>query len=193
MMPTRRRRALRLPLIVALLGLAGCASTPPVTTESAPGESVATRATFGWDESGISWPDDPRPGADAELVRLVHDAVGAELVHRGYREAADGAELAVSFHATVRDLPDYDFCVMRSRVIASDPGREVEVCRVYGPGRPARTYRKGTLIVFVVDRAHGVLLWQGVAEGQAQSLAEARVRLRGAVARMFRDFPARAP
>jgi hypothetical protein len=185
------RRASAAALVAAGL-LAGCTGGPPVTTESAPGESVATRATFGWDESGISWPEPAPAAVDAELGALVKDAVREQLVRRGYVENATAPEFVVSFHATVRAMREEDFCTMRNRVLLSDPGREIEVCRVQA-GRLGRTYRQGTLIVFVVDRSRGVLLWQGVAEDAARSVADARGVVRQAVERMFRDFPARAP
>lgn len=183
------RRALA-SLLTAVM-LAGCAAEPAVRTEAAPGQSVATRATFAWAESAISWPDRKPAAVDAELQALVRDAVVAQLVERGYAENAGTPEFVVSFHVTVRDLPEHEFCTLRTRVLPDDPGREVEVCRVPGT-RTSRVYREGTLIVFVVDRASGVLLWQGVAEDTARSVAEARDVIRGAVERMFSDFPARA-
>jgi hypothetical protein len=179
-------------LLLAATVLAACvAAPPPVRVEAAPGESVATRATFAWDESGISWPEPTPPAVDAELRALVRSAVVEELTKRGYAERADGAQFVVSFHATVRDLEEREFCMMRNRVLASDPTAEVNVCRETA-SRLDRTYRKGTLVVFVVDRTRGVLLWQGVAEDSARSVAEARTRIRSAVQRMFADFPERA-
>lgn len=183
----------RIATLVAVLTLAACASTPPVRTESAPADSVATRRTFAWDESRISWPEPAPVAIDAELRGVVRDAVGEQLVKRGYVERASQPDFVVSFHATVRDLPANEFCMIRNRVIGTDPSALVEVCRILPGARIERDLRKGTLIVFVVDRAHGALLWQGVAEDTASTVREARERIRGVVAKMFAEFPERSP
>jgi hypothetical protein len=191
--------ALAAPVAAAALAIAtalgGCA-TPrpaPVTVETAPDRSVATAATFAWAESGISWPERPSAAVDAELRALVRDAVVAELARRGYAEAPLAtADFVVSFHATVRETSDHELCFVRNRVLESDPTREVEVCRGGPATRIDRTYREGTLVVFVVDRRDGVLLWQGVADDSARTVAQARARLRGAVERLFAEFPERA-
>jgi uncharacterized protein YceK len=187
--PRAPRAALAAAIVAA--ALSGCASTPTVATEAAPGESVATRSTFAWDESGISWPEPAPTAVDAELRALVVDSVREQLVRRGYVENAAAPEFVVSVHATVREIGEQEVCTMRNRVLLSDPGREFEVCRVHSSDA-GRTYRQGTLIVFVVDRSRGVLLWQGVAEDAARTVADARGVVRQAVERMFRDFPERA-
>jgi hypothetical protein len=189
--PFRRASGAGLAALLFAGAVAGCAGAPTVAMESAPGESVATRATFAWDESGISWPEPAPVAVDAELSALVKGAVREQLLRRGYVESAATPDFVVSFHATVRELRDGDICTMRNHVLASEPGREVEVCRVQA-GRLGRTYRQGTLIVFVVDRSRGLLLWQGVAEDAARSVADARGVVRAAVERMFSDFPERA-
>lgn len=179
----------------ACLLLAGCATpAPTVSTESAPGTSVATRATFAWAESGISWPEDAPARVDADVRTSVRDAVVAALRDRGYVPPGAGGDpdFLVSFHVTVRDLPQTALCQLRNDVLQGVAHREVEVCRVTEPSRVPSRYRQGTLIVFVVDRREGLLLWQGVAEGTASSTREAKARIRAAVARMFSDFPARA-
>lgn len=180
------------PLLAAAL-LAGCA-TPgaAIRSESAPGESVATRAAFAWEESGISWQGEAPKGADAEIRGIVRDAVLSALTTRGYRENAAAPDFLVSYQITVRDAGPGDICQMRNDVFGRYAFHEVEVCQVRGAPGDSRPVRKGTLIVFAVDRRNGVLLWQGVAEGSARSLAEARTRLRAAIASLFRDFPARA-
>lgn len=178
------------------VAVAGCATQPPsgsaVRTETAPGTSVASRGTFAWQESGISWPGGAPEGAKEDLRAAVRDAVVAELQSRGYAARDADADFLVSFHVTVRDLPHADLCHLRNDVLSGMHGREVEVCRVTDPSRLHADYRQGTLIVFVVDRREGLLLWQGVAEGTAASRREARTRIRAAIAEMFRDFPARA-
>lgn len=179
--------------IAAVLALAGCAApAPKVRTETAPATSVATRATFAWEESGISWAGEKPSGAEADVRATVRDAVVAQLERRGYAPRARDPDFLVSFHVTVRDLPPVELCQMRNDVLSAVPHREVEVCRVTDVSRLQPHYRQGTLIVFVVDRREGLLLWQGVAEGTAASAREARARIREAVDRMFRDFPARA-
>lgn len=180
----------------ACIGIAGCATQPAaeskVRTEIAPGTSVASRGTFAWQESGVSWPGGAPAGAEEDLRAAVREAVVAELRSRGYAARETDADFLVSFHVTVRDMPQSELCQLRNDVLSGAPGREVEVCRVTDPSRLQSNYRQGTLIVFVVDRREGLLLWQGVAEGTAASKSEARTRIRAAVAQMFRDFPARA-
>jgi hypothetical protein len=180
-------------VLLAVATLAGCAGTPSVRTEAAPGENVAARRAYAWDESRISWPEPAPVAIDAELRGVVRDAVAEQLASRGYTEDTATPEFVVSFHATVRDVPADEFCMIRNRVIGIEPSRLVEVCRILpGTTRVERGLKRGTLVVFVVDRARGVLLWQGVAEDTASTVPEARSRIRELVAKMFRDFPARA-
>lgn len=196
----RREARVRFRFALALifagsLVLAGCATpAPAVRAESAPGTSVATRATFAWAESGISWPHGAPAGVDADVRTSVRDAVVAALRDRGYVPPGAGVDpdFLVSFHVTVRDLPQAELCQLRNDVLQGVAHREVEVCRATDPSRVQSRFRQGTLIVFVVDRREGLLLWQGVAEGTASSTREAKARIRAAVARMFREFPARA-
>ena len=206
--PSRRqarpgsRVAVRVAALVVALGalaVAGCATTPLLTpsthvrTEAAPGVSVASRATFAWEESGVSWQADDPPGVAAELRSLVRTTVVDELANRGYAEAQQAPDFLVGFHATVNDLGEPRLCDFRNRVFYRDPVTEVEVCRpARGATRIPSTYRKGTLVVFVVDSATGVLLWQGLAEGTAESAAATRHSVRDALATMFREFPARS-
>ncbi|MCZ8131130.1 MAG: DUF4136 domain-containing protein [Steroidobacteraceae bacterium] len=178
---------------IATLGLAACAGparAPDVRTEAAPGVSVASRATFAWEESGVSWQSEGPPAVAAELRALVREAVVSELVKRGYAEGGDTPDFRVGFHVTIKDLPSKDLCTVRTHVFGAYTHRDVEVCRVHDAAG-SREYRKGTLVVFVIDRETGVLLWQGVAEGTAGSPAEARSRVKAAIGRMFLDFPAR--
>lgn len=182
--------------LVAALGVAGCVAPTPkaatVRTEAAPGTSVAVRGTFAWQESGISWPGAAPAGAADDVRAAVREAVVAELQSRGYAAREAEPDFLVSFHVTVRDLPQAELCQLRNDVLSNAPGREVEVCRVTDAARLHAHYRQGTLIVFVVDRREGLLLWQGVAEGTAASAREARARIRSAVAEMFREFPVHA-
>ena len=124
------------------------------------------------------------------LRALVREAVVSELVKRGYAEGGDTPDFRVGFHVTIKDLPSKDLCTVRTHVFGAYTHRDVEVCRVHDAAG-SREYRKGTLVVFVIDRETGVLLWQGVAEGTAGSPAEARSRVKAAIGRMFLDFPAR--
>jgi hypothetical protein len=180
-------------LAVAALTLAACASPAPVRTERAPGETVATHRSYAWDESRISWPEPAPVAIDAELRTVVRDAIAEQLAKRGYAENAAQPDFVVSFHATVRDLPADEFCMLRNRVIGTDPTALVKVCRIFPGARVERDVKKGTLVVFAVDRARGLLLWQGVAEDTASTVGEARLRIRDVVSRMFGDFPERAP
>lgn len=177
----------------AVIALAACATPAPVRTESAPGDTVATRRAYAWDESRISWPEPAPVAIDAELRTVVRDAVGEQLAKRGYAENTAQPDFVVSFHATVRDLPADEFCMLRNRVIGTDPSALVKVCRIFPGARVERDVKKGTLVVFAVDRTRGVLLWQGVAEDTASTVGEARMRIRDLVGRMFGDFPERAP
>ena len=191
--PARPRGRVGVLAATAALLLAGCASAPrapEVRTEAANGVSVATRETFAWEESGVSWQSDEPTAVATELRTLVREAVVGELEKRGYAEGGETPDFRVGFHVTIKDLPSKDLCTVRSHVFGAYTQHDVEVCRVREPGGE-REYRKGTLVVFAVDRETGVLLWQGVAEGTARSTTEARERVKAAVGRMFRDFPAR--
>lgn len=175
---------------LAVLGLAGCASTPlDVGSEQHPQADLTGYRSFVW----IS--EDPliRPSRDASPVspltaRLIREAIERELSSKGFNRVADGssADFVVAFTVGARDRIDADSY--------PEPYRGNWLWRWEGRYVDLRTYREGTLSIDVFDGKSRQPVWHGWARKtitQADSSDPDPV-IRRAVARILEKFPAAA-
>lgn len=143
-----RRRALALLGAGLLLSSAACA--PTVLAERTANYDFAAATTYAWitDDLVLIELGDPQPNVrtkDNEL--LVRAAVERELAARGLTKAPrEEAELLVSFSVGVR---------IRYRV---EGGQGNAVTGAGGPGEPQT---KGTLNIYLLDRAQQIEVWHG--------------------------------
>ena len=182
-------------LLVAL-ALTGCAVTPTVSTQSAPGIDFGAFRTF----SFISPLSTDRAGFHTLVSQQLMFSTHRELEVRGLAFVADPAEadLLVNFHAhvaeqlRVRSIPDpwVGPTYWHHRSGRYDPWRgharwpshsRVEVDQV----------SEGRLSVDIVDRQHNMLVWEGVASKRLtqRTMNDLGPAMDSAVHQMFRRFP----
>src|SRR5262249_50701422 len=139
------------------------------------------------------------PIAHQRLERFI----AAELAAKGYRQVGDPREatLLVDYHlgikertGTVRtERPTGAYIPVTTR---QDRNRTCPARLVWGPyGPPAVTYRpftyrEGTLVVDIDDRASGLTAWRVVGQRRLNPADEAEEPLRRTVERLLRDLPA---
>lgn len=179
-------RSLSLPLFAALLSLTACATGPRIRVEAAPGADLASYKTysfmepFGTDRSGYGTP----------LSRYVKDAVRSQLDTRGYRYVDKDGELLVNAGAKVADKTSV------STMPVSDPFFSYRYGRYrywtgYREEVVVNQYTEGTLVIDLVDRARGEMVWSGAAIGRVT--AKVRENLGPAVTGAVNDIFAKLP
>lgn len=185
--------------LLAVLALAGCAVTPDVRTESAPGIDFGAYRSFSF-ASPLST---DRAGFHTLVSQQLMFSTRRELEVRGLEFVADPAEadLLVNFHAhvaeqlRVRSTPDpwVGPSYWNHRTGRYDPWRghsrwpshtRVEVDQV----------TEGRLSVDVVDRRQNTLVWEGVASQRLtqRTMSDLGPAMDRAVHDIFQRFP-RAP
>lgn len=181
---------------LAALALAGCATTPRITTDFDAAQDFGAYSTFSWaDES-------PMAVFGSRMIPptiepRIANAVRAELEAKGYRYVEDvtGADFAVSFTVGTRDgtdvieTPDYFWSnrvnwrwgVGYFPVMTATPITRTEI----------REYTEGTLAIDIYDVERRMPVWHGAARRNLTSaqLSGETGDIPGAVQRILADFP----
>lgn len=177
----------RLAALVATASLAAaCAPGIGVGVNTAVDLRPAVYQTFSWDLPDQFPTGDPRLDNNPFFVRELQNAVTTELAKIGLKEARTGADLAVHFHATVRDRVDY---------YESDRAAGYDMTGYPGSATQVRQYDEGTILVDVSERAGKRVIWRGWMQtdlsgtiGDNTALGE---RVRKGMKLLFQQFPAR--
>jgi hypothetical protein len=156
-----------------LLSLAaGCATTWQVESYEAPGANLAGRRTFMWTGGELGTVAAVDPAVVSATDQHIREVVVAGLVRKGYSEVSDAksAEMLVSYQVagTRRFVTS-----QRPRFGAPLPD---DVLMTSNPPPPAaselpreRSFRDGTVIVFVDDPASESLIWRGMITAETRS------------------------
>lgn len=183
-------------VLLAALAVAGCASSPTIRTEAAPGVDFGAYRTF----SFVSPLSTDRAGFHTLVSQQLVFSTRRELEVRGLEFVADPAEadLLVNFHAhiaeqlRVRSTPDpwVGPTYWHHRRGFYDPWRghsrwpshsRVEVDQI----------TEGQLNVDIVDRRLNMLVWEGVASQRLmqRTMNDLGPAMDSAIHDMFRTFP----
>lgn len=183
-------------VLLAALALAGCASSPTIRTETAPGVDFGAFRTF----SFVSPLSTDRAGFHTLVSQQLVFSTRRELEVRGLEFVADpaAADLLVNFHAhvaeqlRVRSTPDpwVGPTYWHHRRGFYDPWRghsrwpshsRVEVDQI----------TEGQLNVDIVDRRRNTLVWEGVASQRLmqRTMNDLGPAMDSAIHDMFRTFP----
>jgi uncharacterized protein DUF4136 len=173
-------------LVLAVVTLAACESTPTVRSNTDPSANFSSYRTYTF----VSQPGTNRGGYSTPLTTYFETAVAREMDARGYRKADSNADLLVNFNANVRENVD----------VQSTPAPAVRYygyrAGLYAGGLEVETvrYKVGTANIDVADASKKKLLWEGVAEGELTDhvMKNAQAAVDKAVAQIFMKFPGRA-
>ena len=167
-------RALILGVFLSALLLPGCASIQ-VRSDYDDTTDFGKYQTFRMlDRKG---PRQAAPGMN-RLNRLVAEDLKRELEARGLRAIAQGPpDLLVGFHTDVKN-----------RISVTE---EWYPYRWRGPRRSVSvdSYKEGTLVVDLIDRAAEAVVWRGWATGAFRSPEEAEAKVHKAVVKVLEQFP----
>lgn len=175
-----RRRALSLLGGGLLLACAACA--PAVLAERTAGYDLEAARTYAWitDELVLIERGDPQPNVrtkDNEV--LLRAAIDRELGARGLALAPrDQAELLVSFSVGVR---------IRYRLEGGEGNA------ITGAGSPSEPQTKGTLNVYLIDRAQQREVWHGSTSKWLRKSDDPKAVVDQAVGKIMAVYPNAAP
>lgn len=173
-----------IPLALAALLLASCASTPTVHTDSDPSANFAGYRTYTW----LAKPD--QQGVPPLASQRIVEYVNAQLQAKGWTESPSG-DVAVVAHVATQQQQSLD--TMYSGPMYGGWG--------WGPGwhggmgmgsatTRVRTYTVGTLVVDLFDARTKQAIWRGTASDTVpDDPAKGDVLLRAGIAEMFAGFP----
>ena len=148
----------------ALLCLLACASDHaiPVSTNHDPLVDFPAQATYLWDDSANSFPNNPDIDRK-EMDALFKDVINEAFAARGYRVTTGQADYRLS----------YQFAVQSRRGVEE-------------------SFAMGTLSLLLTEMGSGRRVWTGFGQAEVYTgltPEERRARLRDAMERMLQNFP----
>ncbi|NZA25843.1 DUF4136 domain-containing protein [Luteimonas sp. SJ-92] len=190
-MSSYRRPAAWFSGLVVLALLAGCASTPRITTEADPRADFSAYRSFAF-YSPLAIEKHGYATAASDAAKA---AVRRQMESRGYAYDAENPDLWVNINAyierrtDVSSVPTVDYAYYysyRSRAYFAVP--------YWGDRTHVYRYTEGTMNVDLVDVEENRLVWEGVAVGRVSNVGpEQRAeRIESAVSEIFARYPHRA-
>lgn len=179
-------------LTIAAAGwLLGCSATPNVEFDEE--TRFGEYQTFAWapPERG----DVEDPVLDSGLLdRRVKRAVSSVLTDRGFEEVApEEADFLVTYHTATRERMSESNVRVHLTYGYGYPYYPAWYGSRYYPYAPytreSRSYREGTLMVDIVDRAEEQLIWRGWRSGEVRQSRYTEEQVLAQVRSILSDFP----
>jgi len=172
--------------------LAGSLLVATVRTDADPTANFSQYRTWGYYQPIAM----EQSGYSSWVSERIKEDVRKEMESRGYRYAAEGADLLVNFHADVRDRTSV-WSVPRSDVqwVYNYRARTYVAIPFWYDETMASNWREATLTVDLVDGARNRMVWTGSAsapESRRRKPEEKLATLDAAVAGIFASYPHRA-
>ncbi len=183
---------------VAIVSLAGCRSISTSSEQSVADEQLVGRATYSWLEPPIELRKHQVLDRRTDLLRESRRLVNQEMTAKGYQQVAQGkGQMRLMVHlATANEMSDQSINSSYNEKLASEleAGGFRIASGLEGTGRQ-RVYRKGTLVVDVIDDNSPTLLWRGSAQARIDTgnaaMEDGFPRLSSAIRKILRGFPDR--
>jgi hypothetical protein len=175
-----RRAIWILPLLC--IGLASCASSPKIRSQSDPGADFSSYRTFGFlDESTGA-----KPAYASFVAQYLKKAVTREMQARGI-SPSDNPDLLVNFNLVTKDKVQ----------VSQTPSAYYGYRRGYSWGgmstatTDVSSFTEGTLNVDVVDRSKMQLVWEATAVGRVtdKALENPEPAISQVITQLFEKFP----
>lgn len=178
-------------MLLALLLIAACATSPRVHTDMDPRADLSRYGSYGFYQPLAM----EQTGYSTYLTDQIRASIRREMDARGYRFDPVNPDLRVNFQGIVRErvdvytIPRTDFGYFydyRARSYFGFP--------MWYDDTQVRQYTEGTLTIDLVDAARNHLVWTGSAIGRVtQKTAQERIAAAdAAIASIFARFPYRA-
>lgn len=180
-----------LKLLMAVLCIAALAGSPAYSQDLiAMDERLDTDfekyETFGWTSSAKNANVEDFLN-DIALKSTIRDAIKYELDARGYEMAGTNPDLLINFKVFEKPT-QFQGYTGYEEVIGNDEVREEEDFRTYN-------LQKGTLLIQMLDKEKGTIVWQGYASGimdDADMFDKSPEKIKDAVQQIFARFDYKA-
>lgn len=169
----------RLALLLLPVLLAACASSPTITTDSAPGTDFSKYRTY-------TWGDKPQTVNPLNSQRIMAN-VNAQLQAKGWTESAEG-DVTLLAHVATQQRQTMDTFYTGTpyggwgwRGMGVGMGSSQTV---------VRTYDVGTLVLDMFDTSTKLAIWRGTATATVPgSTKDQNAKIDAGITEMFIDFP----
>ena len=175
-------------ILVVVLAIQACASTPHATANYDKGADFSTYRTFGFfDPLGTDV-----SGYESLVTQALKSSAQREMASRGYAYAETGADLLINFNARLAEKTDVD------QVPVAAPLYMGYRRGLYGGWAGYQTmvdqYTEGTLNIDIVDAKKRQLVWEGTAVGRVtnKQRQDREAAIDGVVIEIFSKYPFRA-
>ncbi len=187
----RMYRRIQLVLMMVALGILGCA--PSVYFDKSPSARFTAYKTYAFlpkvDTSAVSIYD------SGIIDELIHKSIVAELNARGYAIDTSQPDLLVKFHMMVEEKVE----TVNSPTYNYPPfgyGYPMRYPYFYYPGPIYRDnyfrtiyYKEGTLIIDLIERSNGNLIWRGWSITDLDNLSKFEQHLPELIQRIMANYP----
>ena len=176
----------RFAILLASLTLAGCASAPMISTDSAPGTDFSHYRTYIWG----AMPDAANPLANQRIVADIN----AQLQAKGWTESNDSnADVTLVAHVAKTQQATLD-TFYTGGAYAGWGWRRFGGLGMGTAETTVNTYDVGTLVLDMFDTKTRQAIWRGTASGTVPgSVKSANAAVDAAIAKMFEGFPPGSP
>ena len=125
------------------------------------------------------------PAQDPRVEKWLHEAITREMRDKGVQMLAEGGDLLVRTHLTVREQQRLEVDILGEWSIPETESTKVT------PGENARDIGRGTVAVELLDGYSKLVIWQGVAGAvtRPQVTPSSEKRINKAIGNMFKKYP----
>jgi hypothetical protein len=178
-------------LLLALLAVASCASSPRVTSDFDPAVDFSQYRSFAFHDPLAAESD----GYATPASQRMRQAARREMEARGYVHDIDNPDLWVNINAYMSERSEvFSTSTLQQRLYYDYVARGYVAVPYWSDRTDVHHYVEGTLHVDLVDVGERRLVWEGVAVGRTgrQTPAERAERIDQTMAEIFAEYPHRA-
>ena len=179
-------------LLVLALGLSACATGPAVRTDHDPTANFSQYQTWGYYQPIAM----EQSGYSSWISERIRADVQREMESRGYRYAANGADVLVNFQGVVEDKTAV-WSVPRTDTewVYSYRHKTYFPVSVWYDETQVSRYKEGTLTVDLVDGKRNRMVWTGAATSMVRSKQKPEQKMAeidSAITAIFAKYPHKA-
>lgn len=185
------RNPLRYLLLLLVMTVAGCVSTPTITSDADPQADFGAYRTFAFYSPLAVEPE----GYATPASGLMKAAARRELESRGYVYDEASPDLLVNINAYLSERQDVvSMPEMRHGLYYSYRANAYFAAPYWTERTSVHNYTEGTLNIDLVDADRKALAWEGMAVGRVARMkaGDRAARINATIAEIFAQYPHRA-
>jgi len=182
----------RFAMLMAAVLVAGCASSPRVTTNADPSADFSQYRSFAFHDPLAA----ESAGYATPASQRMREAARREMEGRGYVYDEANPDLWVNIHADMTERSEvFNTRTLQHRVYYDHEARGYVSSPFWRDRADVLNYTEGMLSVDIVDARERRMVWEGLTVGRTarQTPAGRAERIDEAMAEIFAQYPHRAP